>query len=83
MGNGEWGMGNGEWVMGNGEWKNNYQLPITNYQLPITNYQFPMPLIGKKTGNLPAASIIEFDLLFNAHADNQLWQKKDRDLASA
>ncbi|MBW4569762.1 MAG: hypothetical protein KME31_17555 [Tolypothrix carrinoi HA7290-LM1] len=65
--------------MGNGEWKNNYHVP--NYHVP--NYQFPMPLIGKKTGNLPAASIIEFDLLFNAHADNQLWQKKDRDLASA
>jgi hypothetical protein len=51
------------------------ELLITAFPITVT--------LGKKTGNCKSASIIEFDLLFNAHANNQLWQKKDRDLALA
>ena len=38
----------------------------------MPNAQCPMPhtlIMCNKIGNLPTASIIEFDLLLNAHAD--------------
>jgi hypothetical protein len=42
---------------------------MPNAQFPIPNAQFQDALIiGKKRGKLLTASIIEFDLLFNAQA---------------
>ncbi|MEH1784509.1 MAG: hypothetical protein V7L23_02615 [Nostoc sp.] len=55
----------------------NAQCPMPNAQCPIPNAQCPIPyshsfyealIIGKKRVKLLTASIIEFDLLFNAHA---------------
>lgn len=56
----EWGMGNGEWGR-----RINNQCPTPNSLLPIPNY-YEALIIGKKRVKLLTASIIEFDLLFNA-----------------
>lgn len=60
------------------EGKDLLQLPLCfpssfpNVQCPMPHALCPALIIGKKRGKLPTASIIEFDLLFNAHANNQL-----------
>ncbi len=74
----EWRMGNGEWGMGSGKDQGAGEAggEITNAL--FIPYLFPTPdspfhnalIIGKKRGKLLTASIIEFDLLFNAHAYN-------------
>ncbi|MEH2075590.1 MAG: hypothetical protein V7K57_14550 [Nostoc sp.] len=54
--------GDGDWKLGISE-----RWVVTNAQFSIPNPQFPNALIiGKKRGKLLTASIIEFDLLFNA-----------------
>ncbi len=64
----EWGMGNG----GDEEERRiNNQCPMSkpNSLLPTPHSPFYDALIiGKKRGKLLTASIIEFDLLFNAYA---------------
>jgi hypothetical protein len=47
-------------------------LPYSAASCPLPHAPCPALIIGKKRGKLPTASIIEFDLLFNAYADNQL-----------
>lgn len=69
----EWGMGNGG---DQGDEGDEEEELITNVQFPMLNSLLPTPhsplsnalIIGKKRGKLLTASIIEFDLLFNAYA---------------
>ncbi|RCJ29064.1 hypothetical protein A6770_01340 [Nostoc minutum NIES-26] len=61
----DWGLRTRDWGVGK-------SFPILSIQYPIPSPQYLALIIGNKTGKLPTASIIEFDLLFNANTDNQL-----------
>ena len=64
----EWGVGSGEWGMRNrGAGQAEREITDTLFPTPHSPF-YDALIIGKKRGKLLTASIIEFDLLFNAYA---------------